>query len=526
MTIPLDRVRAHYDSVPYASHAYMHSSPDQLASVAYLFGLSPPPVACARVLELGGSSGGNLIPLAVRYPQLQAVGLDLSGVQIDLGRRRVERLGLDNVSLLQMDLAEVDVQALGQFDYIICHGLYSWVPPHVQEAMLRICSSNLMPMGVAYVSYNTYPGWKSKEMIRDAMLLHGSSREKPDEQIAYARGMVGFLQQVARKDSMLAKALEENLPYIRGAENHYLAHEYLEPYNLPCYFNQFLERAAGHGLSYLGEAQPAMMVPANYGNDIAEPLVRAFGHDQARMEQYLDFAINRGFRQTLLVHASRASEIRHRLDRARLRALHYAASLPCIASVTRLDGSMQEYGVRGQSSISTSMGCVKQALDLLTEAWPATVEWDELIEQVEASTDPDARISREILESAIDELLEYLVVRGMARIRLTAVRAGVPGAGNPRIDPSIRRMTAALEGEDAYVANAWHESVELSPLERKLFPCMDGTLDRSGLMQLLVDSVGSGDGVDSKPASVQIDGMMQRLRQMAVLEGSPVSPRD
>ncbi|HEY5970494.1 MAG TPA: class I SAM-dependent methyltransferase, partial [Pseudoxanthomonas sp.] len=394
MTITLAQVRAHYDKVPYTSHAYMHSSPDQLAAVAHLFGLSAPPVATARVLELGGSSGGNLIPLVLRHPRMQALGLDLSGVQIDLGQSCIERLGLQIISLRQADLVEVDGDALGQFDYIVCHGLYSWVPPHVQDAMLRICSRNLAPEGVAYVSYNTYPGWKSKEMIRDAMLLHGGSRDNPEEQIAYARGMVGFLQQVARKDSMLAKALEENLPYLRKTENHYLAHEYLEPYNLPCYFHQFLERAAGHQLSYLAEAQPAMMIPANYGNDIAEPLFRAFGDDQARMEQYLDFAINRGFRQTLLVHASRKGDVQYRMDRKRLRALHFAASLPCVGGTTRYDGTVQEYGARGQSSISTSLGAVKRAIDLLTEAWPATLGRDELVSQVRASLDAGSAVSQ------------------------------------------------------------------------------------------------------------------------------------
>lgn len=529
MTITLAQVRAHYDNVPYTSHAYMHSSPEQLAAVAHLFGLSTPPVATARVLELGGSSGGNLIPLALRHPQLQALGLDLSGVQVGLGQRYIERLGLQNVSLREADLAEVDGDALGQFDYIVCHGLYSWVPPHVQEAMLRICSRNLAPEGVAYVSYNTYPGWKSKEMIRDAMLLHGSSRENPEEQIAYARGMVGFLQQVARKDSMLARALEENIPYLRKTDNHYLAHEYLEPYNLPCYFHQFLERAKGHGLSYLAEAQPAMMIPANYGNDVAEPLFRAFGHDQAMMEQYLDFAINRGFRQTLLVHASRAGNIQYRLDRRRLHALHYAANLPCMRGESRFDGSIQEYGVAG-GSLSTSLGGVKRAMDLLTQAWPSTLGRNELIASVATSLDAGSAVSPEMLEAAIDELLEFLVMRGMARIRLAPVRVGVATGTNPRVAPIVRQMVSALAGDDSYVANAWHESVELSAVERALYPEMDGSRGRDELVQLLIGNAGAGgvsipddrdriDGTNAaKVAAEQVDRMLVRLPEMAVLQ--------
>ena len=150
-----------YDAVPYASHPFPQSAPENLEAIAHLFGLAACPPAQARVLELGCASGGNLIPLAARYPQLQAVGIDLSTVQVQQGQQDIARAGLGNVTLQNMNLEEVDA-SLGQFDYIICHGVYSWVPPAVQTAILRIASENLAPDGVAYISYNTYPGWKAR----------------------------------------------------------------------------------------------------------------------------------------------------------------------------------------------------------------------------------------------------------------------------------------------------------------------------------------------------------------------------
>ena len=342
MSSAVEQIRSQYDEVPYASHPFSQTAPEHLAAVAHLFGLTTPDVATARVLELGCSSGGNLIPLAARHPQSRVLGLDLSGVQISQGQQRVAAMGLDNLELRQADLGAIDIEALGEFDFIICHGVYSWVPEHVQDAILRICKQNLAPEGVAYVSYNTYPGWKAKEIVRDAMMLRGNPRDLPAERLSFARGMIDFLQQVARKDSVLAKTLEESAPLLRNSQDYYLLHEYLEAFNAPCYFLQLLERAGGHGLAYLAEAEPSGMFVSNYGKDIAEPLLKECGHSQVLLEQYLDFVVNRTFRQTLLVHESRSSQVRYQLRTERYHSLHFAAQLPCLQGGTRQDGSAQE----------------------------------------------------------------------------------------------------------------------------------------------------------------------------------------
>ena len=183
----VDQLRAAYDAVPYESHAFPQTAPGHLAAVAYLFGLEPVDVRTARVLEIGCAAGGNLIPFAAFHPQARVVGIDLSSVHVDQGRRRVKALDLNNLELIQSDVAAMDPAALGEFDFIICHGVYSWVPENVQEAILSACDTMMAPGGVAYISYNVYPGWKSKEIVRDAMLLRGGDRATPDEKLSYAR---------------------------------------------------------------------------------------------------------------------------------------------------------------------------------------------------------------------------------------------------------------------------------------------------------------------------------------------------
>ena len=111
------------------------------------------------------------------------MGIDLSDVQIGHGRVRVQAMGLDNVELLVGDIARMDLAPLGQFDFIIAHGVYSWVPDNVQDALLAAIRRLLAPTGVAYLSYNVYPGWKVKEVMRDAMMLASGASTTPDEKV-------------------------------------------------------------------------------------------------------------------------------------------------------------------------------------------------------------------------------------------------------------------------------------------------------------------------------------------------------
>ena len=196
----IDQLRADYDTTPYTSVSFPPSAPGQLAAVAHLFGLSTPEVATARVLEIGCATGGNVIPFAAAHPQARVVGLDLSEVQVELGRAKVQALGLDNLEFVAGDIAQTDLSALGQFDFIIAHGVYSWVPPEVQEGLLAAFRTLLAPDGVAYMSYNVYPGWKSKEVLRDAMQLASGGTATPEDKVREARAMVDFLEEVVPAD--------------------------------------------------------------------------------------------------------------------------------------------------------------------------------------------------------------------------------------------------------------------------------------------------------------------------------------
>ena len=143
-----------YDQVPYDKKSFSQTHVDNLATTATLFGMQPARPECCRVLELGCAAGANLIPMAFYLPESQFMGVDYSKVQIDDGQKVLQSLRLANIELKQLNILEID-KTLGQFDYIICHGIFSWVADEIQEKIFSICSQNLAPQGVAYVSYKS-----------------------------------------------------------------------------------------------------------------------------------------------------------------------------------------------------------------------------------------------------------------------------------------------------------------------------------------------------------------------------------
>jgi methyltransferase-like protein/2-polyprenyl-3-methyl-5-hydroxy-6-metoxy-1,4-benzoquinol methylase len=485
-----DELGRYYDSVPYESHPFPQSAVEHLESLAFLFGLETPPLARARVLELGCAAGSNLIPFAARYPGAKVVGLDLSPVQIEEGLAAVERAGLDNVDLRVFNIAQIDA-SLGEFDYIVCHGVYSWVPEPVQDAILRTCSRNLAPTGVAYVSYNVYPGWKAREIVRDAMILRGGPRDSAAEKLSYARGMLEFLEQSARSGSVLQKTLEEAMPLIRGANDSYLLHEFLEPCNSPCYFKEFVRRANVHGLDYLSESDASTMFVQNYGDKVRQPLLNECGDSQVMMEQYLDFIVNRMFRQTLLVKQDRAGAIRYRLDQQRLRGFGFAATFtPVDGGPIVVEPGEQPCRTHRNASVTLRLSLHKAVAQILHERFPATVGVEALIDEATTRTGQ----AREEVDAMVMKMLEEMLIVGAIGFRRSQPRLASGVSERPQA-LATARTTKGIDlaaGQTATACNQWHEPVGLSAIERCLLPLLDGSRARAELAAHLSSAVRSG----------------------------------
>jgi methyltransferase-like protein/SAM-dependent methyltransferase len=481
-----------YDEVPYESHPFPQTHPDRLATVATLFGMRPAPVDRCRVLELGCAGGGNLIPMAVALPESRFFGVDLSGRQIADGQKTVDALGLTNIELKRLSILDVTPD-FGQFDYIICHGVYSWVPPPVQDKILDICARNLTADGVAYVSYNTYPGWHMRGMIRDMMCYHAGQLTDPHVRVRQARDLLDFLaRSVARGNDPYGLLLQSEVEVIRRSRDSYLLHDHLEEVNDPVYFHQFAERVAAKGLRYLGEADLRVMVPGNYPPEV-EGVLHTLSPDLIHLEQYMDFLRNRQFRQTLLCHGHLTPN--YVLRPEQLTAFHVAsAARPVSANPDLHSAAFEEFRSPGGTTLNSRQPVMKAAMAHLAEVWPQAVPFPSLLAVARSRLHPGAPPDPATLARDVhllgEGLLQCYTSASSGLVELsTGPPCFAPAVSERPVASPLARLQAAA---GATVTNLRHETVVLSECNRQVLRHLDGSRDRDALLDVLAGLAAQG----------------------------------
>lgn len=286
-----------YDAVPYESFPILDTSPDRLACIGDLFGLEAPDPRRARILEIGCASGGNLLPLAAQWPESHCVGVELSRVQAQLGQSRIHHLHFTNCEIRQENILEVPLDG-EPFDYIVAHGVYSWVPPPVRQHILALCGRRLSAQGIAYINYNCLPGWNQRQLLREMLLHHVRMISDPLARLRAAREFLEFLSLPLDHPPPGHDTLHKELQYLRQARDSYLYHEYLEGCNTAFLFHDFIADAESAGLQYLADAQLHSLFTDTLGAPASNYLDTL--QDLLQEEQYADFLRLRGHRQTLL----------------------------------------------------------------------------------------------------------------------------------------------------------------------------------------------------------------------------------
>lgn len=413
-----------YDALPYTSLPYPRTHPDHLCAMARVFGLRAAPPASCRVLEIGCGSAGNLLSMAEGLPQATFVGVDPSTGEIERGRAHASEIGVDNLRLVAGTADEVE----GEFDYVIAHGVLSWVAPVVRRAILARARTLLAERGVFYASYNVFPGWHLRGAVR-GMMRHHVGDGSPREQVAEARALVDWLsRRISRDGGAFRAVLDEEIARLASADDTYLFHELLEEHNHPLWFEELAAEARDAGLSFLGEADPAANVSALATPRTWESLRAIAGDDPVRIEQHFDFLRGRTFRASLLVREGH------------LRAETF--DVPELFA-----------GSRGSEDVH------EPALAVLAEAWPDVVRVSEL--------------------SIAPATLAALHAAGVVELRARRLDLARPPIARPWASP-LARMQARGDG---MVVNLRHEPLPLTAEERAALVQLDGASPaRAGAM--------------------------------------------
>lgn len=311
----IEHLKNSYNELVYPSKSFGVTSINSLEAKAKMWGLNPVSSKKARVLELGCSMGGNIIGQAVYHPEASFIGVDLSRSQIEIGNEIINAIELKNVKLVEQDILKID-KDFGTFDYIIVHGIWSWVPDIVKDKILEICNINLSENGVAYISYNVYPGWHRLNQVREMMMFATQNDQGKDllERTEKAISFVHHMNELIKESNDIVPNLEWKTNSFDSALDHkayYIAHEYLEPINDPVYVSDFINRARKHNMVYVADTDFQLSAITWMKQERRKLIETMSGGDWNTKEQILDFYYDTQFRRSLLCHESQAHLLRH-----------------------------------------------------------------------------------------------------------------------------------------------------------------------------------------------------------------------
>lgn len=482
------------DELLYGDLTFFLTHPAHVAAVAALRGLPVPPVETCRVLEVGCGTGFNLLTMSRSLPNATFVGVDLSEPQIAHGRALAEQVGATNIELRAGGLESLD-DSLGQFDYVIAHGVFSWVPPAVQTALLDLYRRRLAPHGVGYVSFNTYPGWHFRGMLREIMLMFRPADAPPREQLRVAKERTRkLLADLPDADAPHARVLKTEFERVEKSADYYVHSEFLEPYNRPVLFTEFAAMLADHGLRFLAESRFGTNSFVQLGDD--RRALEAADDDLIRCEQYLDHRVHGYFREALVVPA--AVEPSREVDAGVVLKFWTHAGVEPVEPLADPDATAFDEVRRGEEVLEVRDPLYRRVLRRL---WATD---SPLVPAMAFRPDVVAVVGFDVGDAAILPLLAKVLMKGFCEEMWLFAAAPPAFAATPGDRPTACALARLTAGET--VTNRLHRPVTLSADERAVLARLDGRTSRAEIAAAA--NLGRAD----------VDRVIARLAKAAVLE--------
>ncbi|MGE5318547.1 MAG: methyltransferase domain-containing protein, partial [Hyphomicrobiaceae bacterium] len=462
--------------------------------------------ARARILELGCASGGNLIPLAWRWPGSECVGVELSRVQAETGADFIRRLGLSNVRIVHGDLAALPAD-LGEFDYIIAHGVFSWVPPAVQHALLDVLRRHLSPQGVAYISFNVAAGWARLLPLRTALVERTAADLPAPTRYQQALQVLRELEAEWRDPVVL-----KEIAYLKTAAPSYLFHEYLAEFNIPMRFGEFASQLDVHGLRYVGEAGPRRAVVEL--EDAWGLIPEGMAGRWLDAEAGLDEAHATRFRRALVARADAPCAQPPQAEA--LSGLAFYADLRSDEEIDLEDPVEQGFKNPAGATFPVTLPAMKAAIMALSAVYPGAIPYSAMLSaarQVMAEFGAGANVD----ETAFRDALFRLVMAHGAMPSVGGATPATEPGERPRAH-AMARLQASLPGWP--VTGVRHVAMELDAPGRRLLGLLDGSRPLDELAAMMQAALAE-EGL--QPSRQAVTEMTRRLlwlfARQGVLEG-------
>ncbi len=494
-----DLIKTSYDKVPYQSNAFINASIDRMYVVAKSYGINATKPENARVLELGCAAGGNIIAQAIKHKSANFIGVDLATSQIQEGQKAINKLGLKNIELFSDDLANIarggGVAKYGKFDYIIAHGIFSWVPDFVKKAIYEIGAKLLSDNGVQMISYNTYPGWKFKEITRDFMRFASKDIDfdkEPAQKLQCALNALKFeigayktttLSSPAHDYQILTRELKaHNNKKVQDNKNpSYIMHEYLEIYNCPSYLIDFVADANDLGLAYV-EDMHLHFDYNEFSNAAVEEYAKLAWKNRIEKDQMFDFLNSTQFRHSLLTLKKNESKIclDHAKMQERIMDFHLCLSDKSEYLKERAKGLELEHLVRA-----------------LYDAYPASISVREAIKLV-----PQNTLIGHIYDISAVTSSIFISYERLFDIKYEVNKSRLRQDFMPLVRYLANDKTQAL-----CLGGYLNQSLRLNSTDYEIFTMLDGKNSKADIIKYLLKKCRMGNFAPS----VQIDGKQMLL---------------
>lgn len=459
--------------IKYESLASPERHISRFETIAYLFGIDSKSAKISNVLEIACGTGRNLIPQAVQYPNANFLGIDIDEEAIKIANENSQKLALKNIRFKAISILDF-VGEKEEFDYIICHGTYSWVSKEIRLKILDIISHTLKTNGVSYISYNCLPGWFERSKIQQELIQKLENKKKSDkEKIELAKNIMQEMLSSAE-----SKDLKTELEYCNKQSDPFILNELLNKDSIAFHFLQFKKEVNKNNLFFLFDSKPSrnryirLEETAQLNIDYENKDINSFSRPEK--EQHMDELMPTSFRGVLLTKENKETE---EINIKKFENCFLASPLlPKEEKIELFKDFPELFLGPNDSSAEITKPFFKGFFLSFRHAWPNFLAFDEIYKMAKDLSGEE--IAKEEVFSEINQFFLY----GLMEVSKEQIIF-------PEKKLEVFKHVSLFAKESNWVTTVRHEYFPIDEIDKFLLTCLDGKNSMEEILELLYQHI-------------------------------------